>query len=237
MIILDQLSKVVRSDNKTRNVLSSQTIEIPSNRRIALLGSSEDDKRILIELLAGLIMPDAGRIVRKAQLSFPVGQLPGFSKELSIRVNVAHVARLYGANVGQTVKMVERIFTVGKALDRPYGDLPRKMRRPLSQIVAFSLPFDAYLLTDDKLRPEPGKSKSERGEDDFSASCSALFQARMQTSGMIIPTDDSGFAREHCEIGLVLDNGRLKLVDDFSEVSEVPRLKRQRHRRDDDSDD
>ena len=214
MIILHEVTKLVAS----RTVLSSVSIKIPSDRRIALVGSSDRDKEILIDILAGVAMPSSGRVERRAEVSFPVGSLPGFSKEFSVRLNVAHVARLYGANVRQTVEIVETALNIGAAFDKPYQQLSRDLRKPLGQIVAFALPFDVYALTDDRFQPPSSKPQRHRRDTDHAASCFALFQARSRTSGMIIPTNDSGFIQEYCDAALLLERGKLRLFDDPNEA-------------------
>jgi capsular polysaccharide transport system ATP-binding protein len=237
MIILHEVTKLVAS----RPVLSSASIKIPSDRRIALVGGSDREKDILIGILAGGVMPSSGRVERRAEVSFPVGSLPGFSKEFSVRVNVAHVARLYGANVRQTVDIVETAFNSGAAFDKRYEQLSRDLRKPLAQIVAFALPFDVYALTDDRFQPPAAKPQRHQRGGDHSAACFALFKARLRTSGMIIPTNDTEFIREYCDAAMLLDRGRLRLFDDPNEAvgllrqarrkdSDRPRVRRNRQR-------
>jgi capsular polysaccharide transport system ATP-binding protein len=188
-------------------------VQIPSDRRIALLGPSDKDNQILIDILAGGLMPTAGRVIRKAAVSFPVGRLPGLSSDLTVRVNVAHVARLYGADVRQLLNFVERVLGIGQAFDKPYSEMPSSMRRPLAQVVALGLPFDTYLLADDSL--SRGKASRRGRKNDSSSRQKDIFEARWQTAGMIVPTQDLEFARGHCELGLLLREGRLKLIEDL----------------------
>jgi capsular polysaccharide transport system ATP-binding protein len=209
MIILEQLTKVAGA---RRTILSSVNLEIPSDRRIALVGRVEEDKRELINLLAGLSLPTSGRIERLAEVSFPVGELPGVSREHSIRVNVAHVARLYGADVMETIRLVEQIMRLGEDFDKPYDSLPRPLRKPLAAAVAFAVPFDVYLLSDGILQRTIEGRASQRQD----AITLALFEARAKTSGMIIATNNVRYAREICEMALLLDNGRLELFADVA---------------------
>src|SRR5262245_51228143 len=203
MIILEQVTKFVSIRGETMQILSSASVNIPSDRRIALLGPSERDKDVVVNLLTGQMLPSAGRIVRKAHVSFPVGQLPGLARELSLRRNVAHVARLYGADVRQTVEFVQSVLDVGEYFDKPYIKLTPRMRKPFAQILGFSIPFDTYVLADDKLR----------GEREFKEKCYAAFQARARTSGMIIPISNQRFAREYCDMSLVVHQGKLRLFE------------------------
>jgi capsular polysaccharide transport system ATP-binding protein len=218
MIRLDEVTKAVGGAMSTKKMLTAVSLDIPTDRRIALLGRSATDKRTLIDMMAGVDMPNVGRIVRHAQVSFPVGSLPGFTKELSVRVNVAHVARLYNADVRKTLELVEYVSQVRRYFDRPYDELPRTMRRPLAQVIVFSLPFDVYLLTDDKLPRQWSTEQARRKQSDKANDLMLeLFAARMNSSGMIIPTENEEFARQHCELGLFLEGGRLVLTEDIGE--------------------
>lgn len=200
-------------------LLDCANIALPSDQRIALLGNSEGDKELFLDVLAGALLPSSGRIVRDARLSFPVGQLPGFSKDLTVRVNIAHVARLYGADVRETLEIVGEAFSLSEFLDRPYLKLPREMRKPLSQIVAFALPFDTYLLTDQRQYVAAGKHRSANREHNSNQVFEVLFEYRMRTAGIIVPTNDLAFVREHCNMAIALDRGRLEWVEDIEGIN------------------
>jgi capsular polysaccharide transport system ATP-binding protein len=174
---------------------------LPSDHRIAVLGIAED-KKVFMELLGGLVMPTAGRIIRKARVSFPAGYVGGFERDLSVRLNVAHVARLYGADIGPVVDFVARASELGEDFKKPYGDLAASQKRALSEILALSIPFDVYLLNDEIMQSK-GKF--------YNKNARALFEARAKTSGMIIASQDVAFAREFCDMGLVLNGGQMRL--------------------------
>lgn len=228
MIIFEQVTKSVGPLFKRRHVLSSVSIKIPTDRRIALVCVKGEDKKTFIELLASIEKPSSGTIIRHAEVSFPVGQLPGFSGNLSVRLNVAHTARLYGADIAATVNLVEEMMASRAAFDRPYKDFPRNFRRLLAQVVAFALPFDLYLLTDDSLRPPTDRARRSPN------AAQMLFAARGKKSGMIIPTKKFEYAREVCDLALVLQDGTLELYEDvneaFNNVSRRKEAARQRRR-------
>jgi capsular polysaccharide transport system ATP-binding protein len=220
MIILDQLTKSIGPFFNKRHVVCSVSIQIPTERKIALVSQAEADKKIFIDLLAGLVKPTSGTISRLAHVSFPVGQLPGFAREHSVRLNVAYAARLYGAEVAGTVSVVEEVMDMGRAFDRPYADMPNKLRHPLAQAVAFALPFDLYLLTDDSLGRSCAEGKKRRRSP---LTAQLLFEARAKTSGMIIPTRNIEYAREICDMALVLKGGTLELFNDVDEAFDAAR--------------
>jgi capsular polysaccharide transport system ATP-binding protein len=206
MIILEGVTKVAGDGEKKRNILTTARLMLPPDHRIAVLGPSAEDKRIFINLLAGVALPTSGRIIRQSRVSFPPGNLAGFTRTLTVRVNVAHVARLYGADVDAVVDFVAKASGLGEDFNKLFGDLANTKRRHLSDILAFSIPFDVYLLSDDVVR---------KGGSRYNKEASALFEARAKTSGMIIASQDDGFAREYCNMGLILADGRARLFNNL----------------------
>src|SRR4051812_31682251 len=204
MIILEGVTKVAGAGANKRDVLKEVRAELPSNQRIAVLAPIPEDKKIFMDVIAGLMMPNDGRLIRQGRVSFPAGHLGGFSLELSVRLNVAHVTRLYGADVDAVVNFVAQLSNLGKSFDRPFRRLTFLQRRYLSEILALSIPFDVYLLEDEVIRPTTGR---------FNKEARALFDLRAKTSGVIIASETPAFAREVCDMGLVLYNGKLRLFD------------------------
>lgn len=205
MIILEDVTKLAGAGARKRTVLKAARITLPSDRKIAVLGAQREDRKLFIELMAGLVLPNAGRIIRKARVSFPVGHTSGFTPELSVRNNVAHVARLYEADIDDVVDFVAAVAQLGKEFDQPYGQLPAASRRCLSSILALSIPFDVYLLRDDAVRSRKNSNKA----------VSALFEARHKTSGMIIASQSFPFVREFCDMGIVLIDGQVRLFNNI----------------------
>ena len=202
MIILEGVTKVTGAGAKKRDVLTAVRARLPSDHRIAILGPLPEDKKIFIDLLGGVVLPTAGRIIREARVGFPAGHIGGFTPDLSVRLNVAHVARLYGAEIESVVDFVAKVSALGEDFTKPYRALSNVKRRHLSDILAFSIPFDVYLLSEEVVRS---------GGKRYSKEASALFHARAKTSGMIIAAEDPGFAREFCDMGLVLAGGQVRL--------------------------
>ena len=209
MIVLDRVTATVAVHshqapiyNRTLPVLSSVSLTIPTDRRIALFGAPAD-KRIFIDLIGGLTVPKSGRIIRKAKVSFPVGHLGSFDHDLPVRHNVAHVARLYDTDPDKMVDFVERVGRFGASFDKPFGQLPGVQRARLGYLVAYSIPFDLYILQ------EGGVLASQNPRD----ALTTLVKERLRTSGMILSTRAPKFAAEHCEMALMLKNGELRLYE------------------------
>lgn len=203
MIVLDRVSHVAGVGNQTRKMLSSVALDIPTDRHVALLATLDEDKRIFIDLLAGLVLPSAGRIVRKARVSFPVGYLGGFLRDLPVRLNVAHVARLYGLDVDRTIDLVKRSLTIGEAFERPYKELPRNLIAPLGHAVSYAIPFDVYLHHREVTRLWKGATDT----------LLSLVAERTSSSGAIVAVRNERFACKFCDLALILHQGQAVLTD------------------------
>lgn len=221
MIVLDRVSYVANVAGAKRTVLAPVSLGIPSDRRIALLGFQETDKRIVINLLAGVVQPTTGRILRKARVSFPTGHTGAFSAAFSVRSNVEYVARLYGANVGEVVGFVERAMSLGAAFDEPYARLPNPVKKIFAYVVACSIPFDVYLLN----------ALAGGGAGELKRVADALFEERLRTSGIIVATRDAEVASRYCEMALVVHGDRIALFDDVPRALSALRRAKKRGQR------
>lgn len=200
------LSTFEKKSGKKTEILSSVNLRIPSNKSIALLGPSEPEKATIIKLICGTMLPSAGYVIRQARVSFPIGQVPGVEPNWSLRLNAAHVARIYGQDDQQVPEFVRRVFAKGTPFNTTYRALPPLEQKRYARILGFSIPFDTYVLLDDRLTPD----------------CYDLFKARQLTSGMIINIQNMSFGHENCESALVMENGTLRLQKNWKK-EERPR--------------
>jgi capsular polysaccharide transport system ATP-binding protein len=208
VIVFDQVSKTVRKGRVRKVVLDNVTAAIPTDRHIAVLATSRVERSAFLQLLAQVAVPDHGRIYHDAVVSFPVGQLNGFAPDLSSRMNVAYLARLYGRKVGGTIRRVEKYSAFGSRLDLPFGALSPTQRDLLANVVAFALPFNFYILP----RFPALIKKNARLEK--------LFTRRMLKAGMIVPIREQ-LALKYCNMVLIVAGGRLFRFDDIAEGYEA----------------
>jgi len=210
MIVFENVTKTLTRHGQKRQLLLSTNLKIPTDRHIALLTSSSKETSILIELMAGLTTPNTGRIVRTCRVSFPVGYIGGFDPDLPVRVNVAHVARLYGVNVKSTVDFVSQVSGIAQNFDKPFRHLPGPERRNLAHILAYSIPFDFYLHEDDVTRR---RKRAKPGDK-----IAALFEARSRTAGMLIPVRSFKASQGICDMGIIMHGGNLLLFDELEQA-------------------
>jgi capsular polysaccharide transport system ATP-binding protein len=206
-----QVRRKVTAFSPIRKILSNASVEIPTNRRIGLFGGSGQDIKAVLNLLGGVTVPTAGTISRLARVSFPVGHLGSFSHELTVRKNVAHIARLYDVSEKDMIKLVDRVAKLGPAFEESYADLNAGQINRIAQIVAYCIPFDVYILSSAIPRP------TNNGSDNLYE----LFLERTRDAGMIVPTHDPNFIKEYCDMAVILHRGKLRLVSDIEHAASL----------------
>ncbi|WP_226015730.1 ATP-binding cassette domain-containing protein [Novosphingobium sp. FKTRR1] len=204
MIRLQSLTYAYR---KGAPVIDGLTVDLPSDRRLAILGAQQSGKTTLVQLLAGLITPGSGSIERLARLSFPAGYQRGFRMASTLGQNITFAAKIYGADADEVIGFVADVTGLGAMVDRPLRDLSVQDRMNTSFALTYALPFDTYLFD----------NTFTVGEPDFRAKCLAMFEARSRTSGMIVATKFARTASQFCDCALVLIKGHATYYDDVAQ--------------------
>ena len=191
MIRLDNVSYAY---HRGRNEIDQVSIDLPSHRRMAVLGGPETGKTTLIGLLAGVIDPTGGRIERFAHLSFPAGYNRAFRFANTVRQNIVFAARIYDADPREVADFICGIIDLNGWIDRPMRDLPVRTRLSVAFALTYALPFDTYLF-DNIIGPgDPATRDLWR----------QLFEARTATAGAIVATRQPRVAEAYCDCALVL---------------------------------
>jgi capsular polysaccharide transport system ATP-binding protein len=205
VIYFEGVTKQQGDGPKPTLIVSGVTAAIPTDRHIALLTPSRLATKVFLDLLANITSPNQGRIERSAKISFPVGRLPGFSSALSVRMNIAYVARLYGADVRRVLSKVERHKLFGALLDVPFARLGKRQRIHLAAVLPFYIPFDFYVMP--QLPPTLSTDKVS----------ARVFYKRMRRAGSILPVSARRRATHHCDMALLLVKGKLLAFETVSE--------------------
>jgi capsular polysaccharide transport system ATP-binding protein len=181
------------------------TADIPTDRRVAILGGDYAGKTTLVQMLAGLTAPKRGQIERYASLSFPAGYLRGFRPSYSGRQNVMFAAKIYNADPDEVFDFVDKVTGFGARMENPMRAMAPQDRAKLSYVLTYALPFDCYLFDNSIGGIDPA----------FRARCEAMYEARTRTSGAIIATKQVRIARRHCDCAYVIRNGGLEFFDNL----------------------
>lgn len=205
MIRLRNAAKSYRNGHERRVILDNVTLDLPAGRSIGVFGANGAGKSTLVRLIAGVEPLNAGRILRRGSVSFPLGFGGTFHPHLTGRENVRFLARLYGADVGAALDDVERFAELGAYFRAPVETYSSGMLARLAFGACLAIRFDLYLIDE----------VTAVGDARFRRKCQAAFEARAAESDVIIVSHDEGTIRAWCDMGLVLGQGRLEMFEDL----------------------
>ena len=120
MIKIDALSKSFRLRHGRKTVIDDLTLTIPGGRSVGLLGRNGAGKSTLLQIIAGTVRPDAGQVVTKGSVSWPVGFGNAFHCDLTGAQNVRFVGRIYGVDSDELIDFVEDFCGTGRSF--PHAD-------------------------------------------------------------------------------------------------------------------
>jgi capsular polysaccharide transport system ATP-binding protein len=205
MITIQRMTKSYSMRGQHLTVFSDVSIEIPTDRPVAILGAEASGKSALIRMLSGLEGPTLGAIDRYAAVSFPVGSVHALRPHLSGRQNAQHVARLYGSDPDEVAAFVAGVTEMGGHFDEPIRRLPTGLRGALAWAIAYAIPFDTYLIDE----------SIGFGSTQFRTRCEEMLQARAEHAGFILATGRVQKAWQLCDCAVVIAERKLHWFDDM----------------------
>jgi capsular polysaccharide transport system ATP-binding protein len=210
MIRLQSLSKSYLTLQGRKFVFRDLSVDIPGDLNIALIGRNGAGKSTLMRLLSAVDLPDSGKILTQARLSWPVGLSGGMQSTLSGRENVKFVCRIHGvrgAAMGAKLQYVQEFAQIGDYFERPVATYSAGMRARLAFGTSMAFDFDYYLI-DEILAV---------GDATFKAKSRKVFAERMQRSKIILVSHNMNLIRKMCNAVLYLDRGCATLYHDVEQ--------------------
>lgn len=208
MIRLEHLHKSFTLGGARKVVARDICATFPAGRSVALLGRNGAGKSTLMGMIAGTIPPGGGRVVVRGTVSWPVGFAGAFHPDLSGLQNTRFVARVHGVDSGELAAFVEDFAGLGAHFRMPLRSYSSGMKARLAFGISMGIAFDTYLVDE----------VTSVGDAAFRARANALFKARMAQAGAIVVSHSTGTLRRLCDMGAVLEDGRLQLYDDLEEA-------------------
>ena len=208
MIVFENLTKSFNLRGFRKVVIDNLNIVLPTGHSLALLGRNGAGKSTLMQLIAGTLRPDSGRIVSDGSISWPVGLGGSFHRDLTGAQNVRFLARVYGIDTRELEDFVEDFAELGKHFHMPIRSYSSGMRSRLTFGTSMGIPFDTYLVDE----------VTAVGDTAFKRKSRALFRERMKQSSAILVSHSTGDLRRFCDAGLVLEDGRVTFFEDLEEA-------------------
>jgi capsular polysaccharide transport system ATP-binding protein len=94
VIELRNLRKAFRTRRGEKVVADNISVVFPTGKAVALFGRNGAGKSTLLNMISGNLEPDSGEIIRKGEISYPVGFAGSFHRDLTGAQNTRFVARV-----------------------------------------------------------------------------------------------------------------------------------------------
>ena len=210
MIRLTNVMKFYKIKRHRRIVLKDANINFEPGYSYALLGVNGAGKSTTIRLLAGIELPNRGRIQRTVRVSWPLGFTGGLHPGMTGTENVTFVARIYGEKVDEVLDFVTDFAEIGSYMSAPVKTYSNGMVARLAFGLSMAISFECYLIDE----------VMGAGDARFSAKCNAEFERRKQYSDVIMASHDMGAIKAYCQRGVVLAAGKLHYFDNVDDAIE-----------------
>lgn len=210
MIELRGVCKTYRTSAGPNCVLDNIDIRFPACKSIGILGRNGAGKSTLLRIIGGAELPDAGEVIRRGRISWPIGFAGGFNGSLSGEENCRFVARIYGQDVDDVIDATRDFADIGAYFVMPVRTYSSGMRARLGFALSMAVDFDVYLVDE----------VTAVGDKQFQERCRQAFAERRERSSIIMVSHQPSTLKQYCDQYAVLRRGRLTLFDDPEEAAE-----------------
>jgi capsular polysaccharide transport system ATP-binding protein len=208
MIRFENLSKWFWVGGERKTVIDNLNLTLPTGKSLGLLGRNGSGKSTLIQIIAGILRPDTGRVVSDGSISWPVAFGGSFHPALSGAQNVRFVARIYGVDTDSLIAFVQDFAELGKHFYAPVRTYSAGMKSRLTFGTSMGIRFDTYLVDE----------ATAVGDASFRAKSQRVFRERMEASSSILVTHNMREMRDFCDAGILLDRGKLHYFDNLEDA-------------------
>ena len=210
MIVLENVTKTFYLKGQRKTVARGINAVFPTGAVVGLLGRNGAGKSTLMRMISGNIEPTSGRILTDGTISYPVGFSGSFHPDLTGAQNARFVARLYAIETEELAAFVQDFAELGSNFHLPFRSYSSGMKARLAFGVSMGIPFDFYLIDE----------VTAVGDAAFRAKSEVLFQGRMEKAGALFVSHSLPMVRQLCDMGAVLEHGKLRLYEDLDEAIE-----------------
>ncbi len=180
-----------------------------------LLGRNGSGKTTVLQMMNGLIKPDAGAILMDGSAQALINLGAGFNTALSGRENIFNAAALHGFNRKQTRSILDQIIDfsgIEEFIDSPVQTYSKGMYARLGFAVAVHLRPD-ILLVDEILSV---------GDYAFQNKCNIkMHQLKKEGVTIVLVSHSHTYVAQICEKALWLHKGRMMKLGPAKEVTQA----------------
>lgn len=208
MIRLENVSKHYETTRGIKTVLHNINLAISPGEKVGILGRNGAGKSTLIRVMAGIALPDSGKVIQEMSLSWPLGFDTGVQGSMTGMDNIKFICRLYDADISHVLGFVEGFAELGSYMYEPVRSYSNGMKARLSFGISLAIEFDCMLI-DEVLAV---------GDQRFKERCSEELLVKRKERAIVLVAHEPGMIREICDSAYVLVEGHLH---HFNEVEEA----------------
>jgi len=206
-----------RATYERNEALRNVTLSIEEGEFFGIVGPNGSGKSTLLRILAGIYVPDSGRVRVNGLLSPFIELGVGFNLDLNARDNIRINATLAGLTTRQLEERFNEILAFSELerfVDQKLKNYSSGMLMRLAYSIAIQIPFDVLLL-DEVLA---------LGDESFQQKCFATFD-RFKEEGktVVLVTHDLNLLSRFCDRVLLIENGIVRASGRAEDVVDVYR--------------
>lgn len=198
---------------RTHWALRDVSLRLRAGEVVGVIGRNGAGKTTLLRVLAGIFVPDAGRIVRRGSVSCLLSLGAGFNGNLSGRENVLLNGTLLGVAGARIETRLEEVIAfsdLGAFIDAPVRTYSAGMRARLGFSVALLVDPEVVIL-DEILRVGDAAFREKAG--------SILERFRDSGKAILLASHSMDIVRRHCDRVLWLDRGVVRAEGPPAEIA------------------
>jgi ABC-type polysaccharide/polyol phosphate transport system ATPase subunit len=206
-----------RTTYERNDALQSVTFTVEAGEFFGVFGPNGSGKSTLLRILAGIYVPDRGRVRVNGLLSPFIELGVGFNVELNARDNICVNATLAGLTKRQIDEKFDEILAFSELerfVDQKLKNYSSGMLMRLAYSIAIQIPFDVLLL-DEVLAV---------GDESFQEKCFATFERfKAERKTVVLVTHQLDLLNRFCDRVLLLEGGTARAVGSPEQVLETYR--------------
>jgi len=186
--------------------LEDVCFDINKGEVVGIIGQNGAGKTTLLRLLAGMLVPDRGKVEVEGKVTTIMELGAGFNPEFTGRENIIFNARVYGISDGiikQKINEIIEFSNLGKFIDAPIKCYSQGMYMRLAFALAIFAEPD-ILLIDDILAV---------GDEEARLKClEKIWDLKKDGKTIVLVSHDMGMIRKICDRAIYLKEGKVACI-------------------------